>query len=348
MPPAIGQYKTAVPGYQYEFPRDHFNHPEFQTEWWYTTGNLTADDGRRFGFELTFFRQGVVRDPDKTGNWEIQDLYLAHLALSDLDGGKFYHSERTNRAGPGLAGIDEAQKRIWNGNWEIRWDADEEVLRVVDERFSLSFSLHSEKPPVIHGENGVSQKAAGLGHASHYISFTRLKTRGTIELNGQSIPVKGTSWMDHEFFTHQMEAQQVGWDWLSIQLEDNTELMLYQFRRTDGTIDRFSSGTYVDAQGKPLHLSSAEFVLVPGGESWKSPATSAPYPISWKMEIPKLGMKLEATTRLKSQELTGNSKLAPSYWEGAISIQGTRGATEIRGVGYLEMTGYDRPIEMGR
>ena len=348
LPSAMAQYKTAVPGYRYEFPRDHFNHPEFQTEWWYTTGNLTASDGRHYGFELTFFRQGVDRDPSKKETWDIQDLYLAHLALSDLDGGKFYHSERTNRAGPGLAGIDEKQKRIWNGNWEIRWEGDEEILKVADDRFSLSFSLNSEKPPVIHGLNGVSQKAAGEGHASHYISFTRLPTTGKIEMAGKSIEVRGTSWMDHEFFTHSMEAEQVGWDWLSLQFEDDTELMLYQFRRKDGSADPYSSGTYVDAQGKSVHLMAADFRLVPSGETWTSDITRAKYPVSWSVEIPKLGLKLATTTRLKSQELPGGSKIVPSYWEGAISTEGTRSGAGVRGVGYLEMTGYDRAVGIGR
>jgi predicted secreted hydrolase len=348
LPGALAQYKTAVPGYKYEFPRDHFNHPEFQTEWWYTTGNLIASDGRHYGFELTFFRQGADRDPGKRESWDIQDLYLAHVALSDLGAGKFYHAERTNRAGPGLAGIDEGKKRIWNGNWEIRWNGEEEILKVVDEKFSLSFSLHSDKPPVIHGENGVSQKAAGAGHASHYISFTRLQTKGTIEMAGKSIEVRGTSWMDHEFFTHSMEAEQVGWDWLSVQLEGDTELMLYQFRRKDGSRDPFSSGTYVDAQGRSVHLTAADFRLVSTGETWTSGVTGAKYPVSWNMEIPKLGLKLAATTRLKSQELAGGSKIAPSYWEGAIAIEGTSGGAGVRGVGYLEMTGYARAMEMGR
>ena len=348
LPGAPAQYKTALPGYRYEFPRDHFNHEEFQTEWWYTTGNLTSADGHHYGFELTFFRQGVDRDPGKTEPWDIRDLYLAHLALSDLDDGKFCHAERTNRAGPGLAGIDANQKRIWNGNWEIRWNGDEEVLRVVDNKFSLAFSLNSEKRPVIHGENGVSQKAAGAGHASHYISFTRLLTKGTIKLAGKVVEVQGTSWMDHEFFTHSMEAEQVGWDWLSLQLEDDTELMLYQFRRKDGSADPFSSGTYVDAQGKSVHLKATDFRLIPAGETWTSDITGAKYPVAWSMEIPKLGLKLTATTRLKSQELAGGSKIAPSYWEGAIGIEGTRGGVAIRGVGYLEMTGYARPFEIGR
>jgi predicted secreted hydrolase len=348
VPGAIAQYQTAVPGYRYEFPRDHFNHEDYQTEWWYTTGNLADADGRHYGYELTFFRQGVDRDTSKKEPWDMQDLYLAHLALSDLDGGKFYHTERTNRAGPGLAGIDEQQKRIWNGNWEIRWNGEEEILNAVDGYFSLSFSLRSEKPLVIHGADGVSQKAAGAGHASHYVSFTRLLTTGTIVIAEKSLEVRGTSWMDHEFFTHSVDAEQAGWDWLSVQLEDNTELMLYQFRRKNGSTDPFSSGTYVDAEGRSVHLTAGDFRLVPAGEIWTSDVTGAKYPVAWSMEIPKLGLKLAATTRLKAQELAGGSKVAPSYWEGAILIEGTRDGASVRGVGYLEMTGYARAMEIGR
>lgn len=349
LPSAFGQYKTALPGYHYEFPRDHFSHEDFQTEWWYTTGNLATADGRHFGFELTFFRQGADRDSAKTAAWDVRDLYLAHLALSDLDGGEFYHTERTNRAGPGLAGIDAQQQRIWNGNWELRWTAGNEMaLYAANEQFSLQFVLHPEKPPVIHGENGVSQKASGAGHASHYISFTRLKTSGTIELRGKPVAVTGTSWMDHEFFTHQMEPAQIGWNWVSVQLSDNTELMLYQFRRKDGSIDPFSAGTYVDAQGRAVHLTSSDFQLTPRDESWTSGVTGAKYPVAWTMAIPKLGVKLEAATRLKSQELSGGGPFSPNYWEGAVTIAGTRADELLDGVGYLEMTGYDRPIEMGR
>ena len=229
--PAVALYKVALPGYHYEFPRDYFNHPEFQTEWWYYTGNLTASDGHRFGFELTFFREGVGRDPQTQGTWDIRDLYLAHLALSDLDGNAFYHRERTNRAGPGIAGIDESRKLIWNGNWKVTWKGTDQELEAMDEQFSLSLNLHSEKPPVIHGENGVSQKAEGPGHASHYISLTRLQTGGALQLNGKSYTVSGVAWMDHEFFTHQLEPDQIGWDWFSVLLNDNSELMLFGIRR---------------------------------------------------------------------------------------------------------------------
>ncbi len=342
--PAAAQYQSALPGYHYEFPLDHFDHRDFQTEWWYYTGNVTASDGHHFGFELTFFRQAVSRAPASHSAWDLRDLYLTHLALSDLDGGAFYPEERINRAGPGIAGIDQAAQRIWNGNWQITFNGTDQELRAVSERFNLVLQLHPEKPPIIHGENGVSQKAAGPGQASHYISLTRLKTSGSITLDGKAYRVSGLAWMDHEFFTHQLEAGQVGWEWFSLQLNDSTELMLFRLRRKDGSVDPFSAGTFIDAQGKTQHLAHDDFTLTPLDESWHSRATSATYPVRWRITIPKLGIELEAATALKSQELSGQSKLIPSYWEGAIYFAGHKASAPATGVGYLEMTGYDRAV----
>jgi predicted secreted hydrolase len=348
LPIVAAGYRDAQPGYQYKFPRDHFSHPDFQTEWWYYTGNVRSADGRHFGFELTFFRQGVDRNLERESPWDVHDIFLAHLALSDLDGGSFYHTERVNRAGPGIAGISESNGRIWNGNWQIRWQHENQELRANDEAFQLDLLLHSEKPPVIHGEDGVSQKADAPGRASHYISLTRLATSGQIDLQGKRMQVTGFAWMDHEFFTHQLEADQVGWDWLSLQLEDNVELMLFHIRRQDGSIDRYSAGTFIDSRGRAMHLGVSDFTLQPMGDLWKSGVTNARYPIHWKIAVPKLGIELEAQTRLPSQELTGSALLAPSYWEGAIELNGHKMGSPVQGAGYLEMTGYDRPVQMGR
>jgi len=339
-------YRVALPGYRYEFPRDFFAHPEFQTEWWYTTGNVKTADGRAFGIELTFFRQAVTRDESKRGAWDARDVYLAHLALSDLAGGHFYHAERVNRSGPGIAGVDSAQGKVWNGNWFAAWNKDgTQNLTALCDEFQFDFTLKTEKPVVIHGENGVSQKAEGAGRASHYFSQTRLAATGTITLQGKQFVVSGLAWMDHEFFTHQLGAGQTGWDWFSIQLEDKTELMLFILRRTDRSIDPFSAGTYVDASGKSVHLRATEFLLQPAGSTWKSPSTGATYPIQWKVSVPKLGLALGAKTKLTQQEIAGNRKFAPSYWEGAMEFSGTRGKTKIAGVGYLEMTGYDHALD---
>ena len=343
---STSQYKAAEPGYRYEFPKDHFNHPEFQTEWWYYTGNLKAADGHKFGFELTFFRQGVGRLAKSESAWAVSDLYFAHLALSDLDGGEFYHTERFNRAGPGIAGASLELKRVWNGNWQVQWEENQQVLQAIEDRFALQFVLHPEKPPVVHGENGVSQKAAGDGHASHYVSFTRLLTSGTIVLGGKSFAVSGTSWMDHEFFTNSLAADEAGWDWLSLQLEDQSEVMLYRLRHKDGSVDPYSSATYVDRDGRASHLKASDFQLLPQTETWHSAASGATYPIAWNVEIPSLGLELTVRTSLKNQEIKGKTKGSPSYWEGAIGITGKRNGIPTSGVGYLEMTGYDRPLPL--
>ena len=332
-----GEYKQALPGYHYEFPRDHFNHPDYQTEWWYYTGNLKTADGRRFGFELTFFRQGIARDSNQSP-WYIHDLYMAHLALSGLSGHQFYREERINRAGPGIAGIDERTGLIWNGNWQVQLTDARQTLRGLNDQFKIELSLTPAKPPVIHGRDGISRKASGVGHASHYISFTRLMTTGTIELNGRSYLVQGTSWMDHEFFTDSMDANESGWDWVSLQLDDDTEVMLYRLRHKDGSIDPYSSGSYIDRQGRCTFLSSSEFTMTPMGEAWTSPQTKGVYPIRWHVTIPKLGIDAFVTTPLPDQEMTG--RIGPSYWEGAIDVKGAREGNELRGVGYLEMTGY--------
>jgi predicted secreted hydrolase len=343
-----GEYRLALPGYRYSFPRDFFNHPAFQTEWWYYTGNLHTEDGRRFGFELTFFRLGVSRETEKSEPWDVRDIYLAHLALSDLDGAQFYHTERVNRAGPGIAGADEGSRRIWNGNWQMQWRGDEQDLQAIADNFNLHLALKPEKSPVIHGENGVSQKAEGAGRASHYISLTRIATTGAITLNGKAFDVSGLSWMDHEFFTSQLTPEQVGWDWLSVQLEDRTELMLFHIRRKDGSVDPYSAGTYVDPAGKSTYLRESDFVLQPMNEIWRSAASGATYPIRWLVQVPKLGLQFVVQTPLAGQELTGSSdaQLVPTYWEGAISVRGKHGPEPVRGVGYLEMTGYAGAVQL--
>jgi predicted secreted hydrolase len=336
-------YAIAKPGYHYQFPRDHFSHPEFQTEWWYFTGNLKeTSSGRRFGYELTFFRAATTPERNPRHPWDPTDLWIAHLTLSDIAGGKFFHYERVNRAGPGLAGADAAQGRIWNGNWETRLDR----LSATADNFHLELRFQSPKPPVIHGENGVSQKAAGDGRASHYVSFTRLLTSGTLDYDGRRFQLDGSSWMDHEFFTNQLTKQQTGWDWFSIQLDSNEELMIARIRRADGSVDPYSHGTFVDAAGRARHLPSSDLKLTPSAP-WRSPKTGALYPLRWRIEVPSLQLVLDASTPLPQQELVLQSKLTAAYWEGAMDYRGLRAGKPVAGVGYLEMTGYAGAVRLG-
>jgi len=339
---ARAQFRQALPGYEFEFPRDHFAHPEFELEWWYYTGNLTAENGRRFGFELTFFRNAVERDRPATSVWDVEQLYLAHFALSDIKGQRFHKSERLNRGGPGLAGADRDSQLIWNGNWQVAWSGDKQSLRAVSRDGVLELELVPAKPPVINGENGVSQKADGAGKASHYITFTRLNATGSLQLDGEKFSVDGKAWMDHEFSTDSMGADQTGWDWLSLQLDDGADLMLYRLRDREGATDLHSAGTYVGVDGAAVHLNAQDFTMTPG-TGWTSPATGGVYPLEWRVEVPKLNLSLTVTTPLQSQEIVPTNGRGPTYWEGAIEVQGQG----VSGVGYLEMTGYAERLRLG-
>lgn len=345
------QWKPAIPGYHYQFPRDHFSHPDYQTEWWYYTGNLRDPDGHRFGFELTFFRQANLVNSSSgiSPIWSNGQIYLAHLALSDIDGHEFYHTQRLNRAGPGLAGGSLQDSRYWNGNWQVRWldlTSGHQKLEAVSDRFRLQLDLTPEKPPVIHGRDGISQKGPLPGEASHYISFTRLRTKGDLHWKDKSYSLTGLAWADHEFFTEPSDNTLIGWDWFAIQLNNNQELMLYRIRRKSDEKSSFSSGTFVDAKGQSHFLSASDFSLTPG-EQWRSPDSGSSYPISWRISIPCLQLELSQRTDLKNQELFNRNSITFPYWEGAVTYGGQRQSQHVSGVGYLEMTGYAAAVRLG-
>ena len=340
--PATAQ-ELALPGYHFLFPRDHFSHPSYQTEWWYYTGNLADTQGNKFGFEVTFFR--FHPDDPKVGAernqvWYPSQIYIAHFALSDLDGRHFDHQERVNRAGPGIAGVD--QQKIWNGNWSARWVSFEpahQQLEAVSNSASLRLDLVSKKPVVIHGESGVSQKGPQPGEASHYYSLTRLAASGMLTLNDKQLSVAGQAWMDREFFSSVPGETTAGWDWMSIQLNNNQELMLYRLKQRDGAISPYSSGTFVDEAGNSVFLEHTQFSLEPR-KLWHSPQTGGDYPVEWQIEVPSRHLSLRLTTSLAGQELVNAA--TRSYWEGAVEYSGTEAGRPVNGVGYLEMTGYDR------
>ncbi len=345
----LAAFDRALPGYEYEFPRDHFAHENFQIEWWYYTGNLETAEGRRFGYELTFFRNGVESDKTAGSPWDIRNFYLAHFTVSDIAGDRFHRDERVQRSGPGLAGASLEERRIWNGNWQVEWLEPEKPLgaqrlRAVSKGFEVELDLTPAKPPVIQGEDGVSQKAAGEGKASYYISFTRLLSEGAVTVDGKRHEVTGVTWMDHEISTDSMGEGQVGWDWMSIIWDDGTELMLYRMRRDDGSADAHSSGTVIDREGRATHLRSEEYTMTPTGW-WVSPETGARYPVAWEVDAPGLGLRFTATTLLDQQEVV--SRAGPSYWEGAMDYKGVGPAGPISGRGYLEVTGYDKPLRLG-
>ena len=336
-------WRAADPGYTLSFPRDHAAHPDHRIEWWYYTGNLRAADGRRFGYQLTFFRFGVDRRPVNPSRWAVRDLYMAHFAVTDVERGEHHVAERLNRAGIGWAGASTDTLHVWNDGWSVTLDEDGGRVHQLaaasdDGSLVLDLRLDPAGPPVLHGVNGFSQKGAEVGNASHYYSFTRLRTTGNLLVDGEGVEVQGLSWMDHEFGTSFLEAAQAGWDWFSIQLDDGTDLMVYVMRRIDGARDSRSSGTLVSQAGvTPLRVD--DYRLTPG-RRWTSPASGAAYPVAWRIEIPPHGIDLEVTAALDAQELETGQSTGVTYWEGAIDVRGTRDGVPVAGAGYLEMTGY--------
>ena len=341
--PEIGQdwqWQQALPGYQFSFPRDHANHPEYKIEWWYYTGNLRSSAGERFGYQLTFFRVGVTPKPENPSRWAVRDLYITHFAVTNLGKRSFQFAEKMNRAGVGWAGATAETYRVWNEGWMTSLDGiGHHHLIALDQELGIDLELERGKQPVIHGKDGISQKGNQPGNASHYYSLTRMPTRGTLISRGVRYSVEGLSWMDHEFGTSFLEGGQIGWDWFSIQLDDGTDLMLFQLRRSDGMPDPHSSGTLVSPLGESQSMKSAEFQLHPGS-IWASPHSGAKYPIEWQLSIPKRGLQLSISTVVTDQELQTEASTGVTYWEGSIEAAGTLNKRQIQGRGYLEMTGY--------
>ncbi len=355
-------WRLAVPGWNYTFPADHGSHDEFQTEWWYFTGNLReAGTGRRFGYQLTFFRQGMI-PPAKlaaqktpVSEWRMRNLYFAHFALTDPEAKKFIFDERVSRAIFGLGFYSSDQFWTQIGNWYAR--AFPPLRRDARPRMEESFELHAAtgdvtlhlhctraKQAIYHGRDGVSQKAAGIGRATHYYSMTRLDTTGTVTMGKKKYVVEGLSWFDKEFGTNQLDKTQVGWDWMSLQLDNGAEIMVYGIREESGGWSEFSSGTYIDANGRSRHLAKDDFVMTPV-RHWTSAVSGAVYPVEWTVQIAPLGLELRVSAVMDACELNIREVGSIDYWEGPVDVRGSSPDGEtVKGHGYLEMTGYNRKL----
>lgn len=328
------------PGHTFEFPRDHGAHPEFKLEWWYVTGHLYDESKQRFGFQATFFRQ---TSPDRT-----TELHLAHMALLDVAAGRFLHQERLNRDGWD-AFAQRATLDVRNGPWSLRLvDEPREVMELsggVRSDARLRLTLTPRKPLVVFGEKGVSRKGDDPTAASYYLTFSRLQVTGELTLGAEAPRrVSGEAWMDHEISSSQLSANQVGWDWVSIQLRDEPrELMLYRLRRTDGSEDPASTLQWVSPESRPQRSPHVWEVL----STWKSPATGAVYPARIRLTTkdPQTGAdRMFIIEPLRSdQELTGDLA-GIAYWEGACRVLDAN-QREI-GSAYMELTGYARALKL--
>ncbi len=332
-------YARAIEPRDFRFPADHGPHPEFRTEWWYYTGNLETAEGRRFGFQLTFFRSALAPDmPARESAWATRQAWLAHFTVSDVNGGRFHSFERWSRGAIDLAGARAEPFRVWVKDWTaeaVGSQAPPMHLAASEGDVEIDLVFQPGKPPVLQGDRGLSRKSAEVGNASYYYSLTRMPAAGTVRLGGERFAVTGLAWMDREWSTSSLGRDQAGWDWFALQLSDGSELMLYRLRHQDGAADPASSGTVVAPTGDARHLRLSDFQIAGSGE-WRSPRSGARYPAQWRVRIPSEELDLKVQPLLADQELDVSFR----YWEGAVEITGTQRGRPIRGRGYVELTGY--------
>ncbi len=340
--------------YAFSFPADHAAHTAYQSEWWYFTGHLHTPQGRRFGFELTFFRFGLRPGEDRPkpgqSRWRGTQLFPAHFAITDEQGRSFAYSERFAREALGMGGASTARLDVHAGDWTLRGEPlrdprlEKMTLHAADGSNALDLVQVPLKPPAVHGRDGVSRKAACLSCASHYYSYTRLHTSGSLTYGGTRFAVDGISWMDHEYGSSELQSDEVGWDWFSLQLDDGRELMLYLLRRKDGSVTPESSGSLIARDGSVRYLSLRDFtVAVRGNTRWHSPHTGASYPALWEVGVPSAGLSVSLAPVVADQELASTTG-GVSYWEGAVDVLDEDG--KPLGQGYVELTGYAGSVSL--
>lgn len=332
-------FRRALPGGELEFPADHGAHADYRAEWWYFTGHLQDADERQFGFQLTFFRYALQPgEPRGTSKWRTNQVAMAHFALTDEQGGRYFFDERLGRTGAELAGAQAKPFRVWQDNWSAASTGETflpMVLKASTTDVTMELELAGGKPRVLQGDAGLSRKGREPGNASWYYSYTRMPVSGQLVLDGDQVAVTGNAWLDREWSTSSLDAGIDGWDWFALQLDDGRDLMFYRLRDKAGNASPFSTGVIVDSDGHSTALGHDEVKLTALRE-WRSPRSDAKYPIEWQLSVPAHGLELQFTPLIDAQE----QGVSVHYWEGAGRIKGTSHGTPITGRGYAELTGY--------
>jgi predicted secreted hydrolase len=320
---------------EFAFPKDHGPHNNFKTEWWYFTGNLASEDGKNYGYQLTIFRMAMSADSVyKNASFASNQSYMAHFTISDIDKNDFYYYEKISRGAAGLAGAEYSPLKVWLHNYKIEQIGKSSyglpLLRLYaeDDKNAIDLILENQKPVVLHGNKGLSYKSPDSSAGSYYYSFTRINTQGEIKINGKRHKVRGLSWLDREWSSGSLTREQSGWDWYSLQLEDNTEIMIYVLR---GKKPDYVYAAYIDEKG----IIKETKTQIKVSSKWKSPSGSL-YPSEWNIKLPELGLDINVKPRIPGQEL----RLSFRYWEGAVSVTGFRNNKPVKGSGYVELTGY--------
>lgn len=339
-------WKRAGANETIQLPRDHFAHDDFRTEWWYYTGNVKDKNGNEYAFQVVFFK----RRPDSTDatsyliRYFSDPAYMSHFHITDFTNDFFVFDERLDRdvKDGGKAGARTDMFYVWNGDWSVKQIGDRFLLQTNTVKGSLDLLLTPVKPFVIHGSDGFFVKAEG-NHSSYYISGTRMKAEGILEIGDRHIEVSGWSWTDHEYGSRMMSRAEIGWDWFSIQLDDNYELMLYLFRHKDGSYDAQSGGTLVASDGSTAHIGLND-IVIEKTRFWTSEKTDGRYPVDWRISLPRYDLDLTVKVKKDQQEVLTPKSTRITYYEGSIRITGRNQGRPVTGVGFLELTGYDRPL----
>jgi predicted secreted hydrolase len=341
--PAVSGFARVAAPRPFRLPADHGAHFDYQTEWWYFTGNLEAAGGAHFGFQLTFFRRGLSpgAPPDGPGLASNQ-VYFAHFAVTDVERGQHVALERFARGAAGLAGATSEPFAVWLEDWKAGEGGDGSwrlAARDAESGLSLDLVVRPEKPLVAHGDRGVSPKSSEPGNASFYVGYTRLSARGRVGIAEHAAQATGLAWFDHEWSTSALGASALGWDWFSLQLGDGRELMYFQIRRDDGSVEPVSAGTLVEADGRTRRVARGD-VQLQVERRWTSAASGTAYPAAWRLVVDSAGLDLRIEPWLADQEL----RTSFVYWEGAVRVSGRSRGTRVTGQGYVELTGYGRAM----
>jgi len=331
-------FAQVVPGRPMRFPRDHGAHPEFRTEWWYATGWLANEARAPLGFQVTFFRSRLPFATDNPSSFTPRQVLFAHAALADPALGRLREDQRAARPALGLAGADEDTTRVWIDDWRMELDGDTYRTRITGRDFALDLQLRAPGAPLLEGEGGLSRKGPRPQQASWYYSRPHLEVRGSIERGRGSEAVTGSAWLDHEWSSAYLAPEAAGWDWCGINLGDGDALMAFRMRAKQGGV-LWAGGTLQTSSGT-RNYGPQEISFQPLRQ-WESPRTAVDYPVSMRVTAGGRSWNLEPL--LDDQELDSRASTGTIYWEGAVRAK--QAGREV-GRGYLELTGYWKPLQM--
>jgi len=336
---AATEYATVRPGLALAFPRDHGSHPVYRNEWWYITGWLKSKAGNELGMQITFFRNRPGIGEDNPSRFAPRQLLFAHAALSDARIGRLLHDQRAAREGFGLAAAAEADTDIRVEDWSLKRVGEVYEARIAAREFDYSLRFRPTQPLLLQGEGGYSRKGPAASQASHYYSRPHLEVSGAVAVSGKKTEVTGAAWLDHEWSSEAMAAEAVGWDWVGINLTDGGALMAFRMRDSKGGT-HWASGKHRNTAGRVRVFKPGEIGFTPL-RRWRSPRTQAEYPVGMRLQAGSMDLLIEPS--MDDQELDSRASTGTIYWEGAVSA---RGADSVTGRGYLELTGYWKPLRL--